>query len=60
MRRLWPDWAEREANDPPPNLDPRFWGFSKRTQGFQTVVLVAGLAVLAVVLLIVLTLQLLG
>jgi hypothetical protein len=56
--RLWPEWAEREARKPPPNFDPRFWGYFWRVQGFETVALVGGLTILAVVLLIVLLYQL--
>jgi hypothetical protein len=52
--RLWPRWAEREANNPPPGFDPRFWGYFRRTQGIETVVLVGGLTVLAVLLVLVL------
>jgi hypothetical protein len=55
LMKFWPDWAEREANNPPPGFDPRFWGYFRRSQGVQTVLMVlllVGLLIVLVALLI--------
>jgi hypothetical protein len=58
--RLWPEWAEREANNPPPGFPPRWWRIFWRWQGFDTVVLLVGIAFTVLVTLLLLVLVLLG
>jgi hypothetical protein len=38
--RLWPEWAERVAQDPPPGVPPRLHRLFARWMGFFTVYLI--------------------
>ncbi len=38
--KLWPDWAERMAEDPPPGVSPRLHRMFSRWMGFFTVYLI--------------------